>query len=81
MLLDTETGKITSYNVMNNNIGGKWDEHEKLAEGDKLRAFPTMPVKQFFERWKMLYEKLKWMVAPPVDDSHGDRGSLLDQSR
>lgn len=74
LLLDTETGKVTSYNIMANNLEGNWKEYEKLDEKDKWRASPTMPAKQFFERWKMLYEKLVWMVAPPVDDSHGDGG-------
>ncbi|CAD0095162.1 unnamed protein product [Aureobasidium mustum] len=74
LLLDTQTGKITSYNIMANNIEGNWEEYERLADNDKWRAFPIAPVSQFFERWKKLYEKLVWMVAPPVDDSHGDGG-------
>lgn len=74
LLLYTQTEKITSYSIMANNIGGNWEEHKRLADSEKWKAFPTMPVKQFFERWKMLYEKLVWMVVPPVDDSHGDRG-------
>ena len=77
LLLDTETGKITSYTIMADNIGGNWEEYERLGENDKWRAFPTMPVKQFFERWQVLYEKLIWMVAPPVDDSHGDGGTYF----
>lgn len=74
LLLDTQTGKITVYNTMANNIEGNWDEYERLDDDEKWRAFPTAPVSQFFARWKKLYEKLVWMVAPPVDDSHGDGG-------
>lgn len=80
LLLDTETGNITSYSIMADNIEGNWNEYERLAESDKWRAFPTLPVKQFFERWKMLYEKLIWMVAPPVDDSHGDGGTYFTRA-
>jgi 3D (Asp-Asp-Asp) domain-containing protein len=74
LLLDTQTGKITRYNIMANNIEGNWDEYERLDDNDKWRAFPTAPVGRFFGRWIKLYEKLVWMVAPPVDDSHGDGG-------
>ncbi|KAG9567447.1 hypothetical protein KCU71_g3796, partial [Aureobasidium melanogenum] len=74
LLLDTQSGKITRYNIMANNIEGNWDEYERLDDNEKWKAFPTAPVKQFFGRWKKLYEKLVWMVAPPVDDSHGDGG-------
>ncbi|KAG9529039.1 hypothetical protein KCU93_g3853, partial [Aureobasidium melanogenum] len=74
LLLDTQTGKITRYNIMANNIESNWDGYERLDDNDKWRAFPTAPVGQFFGRWIKLYEKLVWMVAPPVDDSHGDGG-------
>lgn len=80
LLLDTETGNITSLSVMANNIGGNWEEYERLADSDKWRAFPKMPVRQFFERWKALYEKLVWMIAPPVDDSHGDGGTYFTRA-
>lgn len=74
LLLDTQTGKITMYNTMANNIEGNWDEYEHLDDNNKWRAFPTAPVSHFFGRWKRLYEKLVWMIAPPIDDSHGDGG-------
>lgn len=80
LLLDTETGNITSYTIMANNIEGNWDEYEKLAENDKWKAFPTAPARQFFERWKSLYERLVWMVAPSVDTSHGDGGTYFTRA-
>ncbi|KAG9657150.1 hypothetical protein KCU95_g2928, partial [Aureobasidium melanogenum] len=80
LLLDTQSGKITRYNIMANNIEGNWDAYERLDDNDKWRAFPTAPVGQFFGRWKKLYEKLVWMVAPPVDDSHGDGGTYFTRA-
>ncbi|KAH0278420.1 hypothetical protein KCU91_g2485, partial [Aureobasidium melanogenum] len=79
MLLDTQTGKITRYNIMANNIEGNWNEYERLDDNDKWRAFPTAPVGQFFERYQKLYEKLVCMVAPPVD-SHGDRETYFTRA-
>jgi hypothetical protein len=46
LLLDVQTGNVTSYNVLANNIEGNW-------------------------------EKLIWMVAPAIDDSHGDGGTYF----
>lgn len=80
LLLDTQTGKITRYNIMANNIEGNWDEYNRLDDNEKWRAFPTAPVTQFFGRWKKLYEKLVWMVAPAVDESHGDGGTYFTRA-
>ncbi|CAD0107401.1 unnamed protein product, partial [Aureobasidium uvarum] len=80
LILDTFTGNITTYNILANNIQGNWEEYERLEDKDKWRAYPTEPVTQFFERWKELYEKLVWMVAPSIDDSHGDGGTYFTRA-
>jgi hypothetical protein len=80
LLLDIQTGNVTSYNVLANNIEGKWEAYERLGDNDKWKAFPTAPIGQFFGRWQKLYEKLIWMVAPAIDDSHGDGGTYFTRA-
>jgi len=80
LLLDTQTGTVTSYNTLANNIAGNWDAYECLRDNDKWKAFPSAPVGQFFGRWRKLYQKLIWMVAPAIDDSHGDGGTYFSRA-
>jgi hypothetical protein len=80
LLLDTQTGNVTSYNILANNIEGNWDAYERLDDNDKWKAFPTAPIGQFFGRWQKLYQKLIWMVAPAIDDSHGDGGTYFTRA-
>ncbi|GAB7348911.1 hypothetical protein MBLNU459_g7601t1 [Dothideomycetes sp. NU459] len=62
LLLDTHTGCITDYMLLEGNLTD-YDRHEALPEQDKWMAYPTAPVGEFFGRWSRLYEKLIWMVA------------------
>lgn len=65
---------------MANNLRGNWDEYSRLAPQDKWRAFPTATAREFFGRWIKLYERLVWMVAPTVDESHGDGGEYFTRA-
>jgi hypothetical protein len=80
LLLDIQTGDVTSYNILANNVEGNWDTYERLGDNDKWKAFPTARIGLFFGRWQKLYQKLIWMVAPAIDESHGDGGTYFTRA-
>lgn len=75
------SGYITTYDIMGNGIEDN-EAYDDLPEQDKWKAFPKAPVREFFDRWVRLYEKLIRMVAPtrdPGHTSHGDTGEWFSR--
>ncbi|KAM0798074.1 hypothetical protein BDR22DRAFT_964853 [Usnea florida] len=62
LLLDTQTGTITEWTIMEHKVMLDYDEYVKVPTQDRWMAHATMPATAFFQLWKRKFEKLVWMV-------------------
>lgn len=47
------------------------EKYNRMLEEEKWKAYPTLPIRDFFEYWTRLYFMLVWMVITSPDSGRG----------
>ncbi|KAI1827704.1 hypothetical protein F4861DRAFT_535910 [Xylaria intraflava] len=68
LILDTHTGSITEWSMLEGGLRLDYGEYEKMDKADRWMCYPTMPAVDFFNLWQARWEKLVWI---PVYNPNG----------